>query len=385
MSSNGSWSEAPIAVGARRRFTAGTAITFLMFLTFLLSISFISIALISGCDVKLSSGGDKQASAEEKKKAGGVEPAVLVEVAALERGRIVDSITLSGDLISEHALDLTSRVSARVAEAPVRAGDQVLKDQLILKLEDEELEILARQDEYSFKEAQEKARSAGLERTEAQKNERLKHIVAEKAAKEYARIEELVGSGPTDALSQEEIENKLFAREEAKLGSDMAGLATERSDIAAKLAKIAVDQAKARWDRSLLEVKRCEIRSPIDGAVSMLDVRPGEMVQAGTVVAEVVNTRERYTEVGVPQRRLASLRLGQKVEITAETCPGQLFEGVLAAIYPTVDPREGSVKVRISVVDLEKILRPGIYVSASESDTRGTRQRWRVRVRALRF
>ena len=49
-----------------------------------------------------------------------------------------------------------------------------------------------------------------------------------------------------------------------------------------------------------------------------LDLREGELVESGTLVATVVSRALLYVEVGVPQRKLPSLEIGQEVEIRSE-------------------------------------------------------------------
>ena len=323
----------------------------------------VAIVLLAGCEVHLSDPAKKGASAEEDPKSREV-PAVLVEVTRPRREETRDSISLSGDLRSEFDIDLTSRVGAVVAEAPLRAGQSVAKDAILVKLEDDEYRATALQQEQAYREAVERARSVKLEEQEARKSESLKKVALERADKEFARVEALLDVEKLDALSLEEIEAKTFTRDEARLSREIAVLATRRAEVATKLADIAVEQAKSRWDRALLELSWCEVRSPIDGVVSYLEVRPGEMVALGTVVASVVSPQRLYTEVGVPQRRLPSLQVGQEVELTVETYPGREFRGRLEAIYPRVDPSEGTVKVRVAVVDPDGILLPGIYVTA---------------------
>ncbi|MGE3965712.1 MAG: efflux RND transporter periplasmic adaptor subunit [Planctomycetota bacterium] len=305
-----------------------------------------------------STTGDRAASKRPSAKP------TLVEVVRPTRGVIRDQLTLSGDLRAENWIDITSRVSEEVVRVAVREGDLVERGGVLVELNDRELRFTAREREQSHLEALARQRTAELEKVEAGQNEALRGLALEKATKEFARFEELASTGKNRALTQEEYEGKRYALEEARLAEATARVAREKAEVAHQLSTIAVEQAKLAWDRALLDLSRTQICSPIDGAVAFLEVRPGEMVQTGALVASVVNRRSLYCEVRVPQRNLPALREGQSVQLSAETYPERQFAGRLDVIHPNVDPEQGTVKVRISVADTEAVLRPGIYITA---------------------
>lgn len=291
-------------------------------------------------------------------------PRTLVEVTRPSRGVIRDQITLSGDLRAENWIDITSRIAEEVVTVAVREGDIVAAGDLLIELNDRELSLTAREREQAHLEAVARQKTAEFEKSEAAQAESLRKLALEKASKEFARFEELVSTGKNRALSEEEYENKQFALNEAKLAEATARIARQRAEVAQELSAIAVQQAKLAWDRALLDLSRTRICSPIDGAVAFLETRPGEIVQAGALVSSVVNRRNLYCEVRVPQRHLPTLREGQSVVLTAETYPDRTFLGTLEVIHPNVDPDQGTVKVRISVVDADAVLRPGNYITA---------------------
>ncbi len=320
---------------------------------------------VAGCERPSSgnSNGEEATSTESDANPGSARTTV-VEVVSLKQGRVEDSITLSGDLKAEQRADLTSQISGVVVTVHVKEGTAVVRDQLLVELDKEQLELTAREKALAHQDSTERAKTSLLEEKEAGQNESSRKLAFDKAEREYRRIESIVATTGTNPLSEEEVETKRFARDEAKIAYETASVAKERSEISAKLAAIVVEQARAAWDSALLQVKRADIRAPFDGVVSFVEIRPGELVQVGARVAEVVNPTQLYTEVRVPQRRLAVLEMGRPVELTPETMPGATFSGAVEAIHPTVDPEQGTVKVRVKVSDVDGVLRPGIYVSA---------------------
>ena len=320
--------------------------------------------ILSGCRPPTEGDATSSASPEaEEKKSEALLP--LVEVTTPRRGEIRDVLTLNGDLVSEGSIDLTTRVIGIVKAVHFAEGAPVTKGTIILELDEEELALQERQDALSYQDAQERTRSSQLALSEAEHSESLQNVSFQRAEDEFERFSKLAETAAGRAFTKEEFEAKKFAYDEAKLQLESAKLAKQRAGVEFELAKVAEQKAKVTLERAQLDLERCKVRSPIDGAISFLEVRVGELVQQNTLVATVVNRKRLYSEVRVPQRKLGSLEIGQPVEVRCEVDPGHVFPGRLEMIHPTVDPAEGTVKVRIGLDDKRGLLRPGMYVSAS--------------------
>ncbi|MEM7262054.1 MAG: efflux RND transporter periplasmic adaptor subunit [Planctomycetota bacterium] len=330
----------------------------------LLFATLLALPLATGCQPgggKGATGNDTEAPSNEEQP----EEATPVEVVLPTRGRVEETITLSGDLSAANRADLTSQVSGVVLRVPAKEGIAVEKGALLIALDPSDVDLAVREKELAHRDAVARSQNAQLERTESEQTEAIRKLAFEKAQREFQRIESIVAGAQVSPLSEEEVDAKRFARDEAKAAWETAKLSRERAQVSAQLGEIAVDQAKAALDRAELNRSRTAIIAPFDGVVSFVEVRPGELVQTGTRVAEVVNPVDLYTEVRVPQRRMAAVEIGQPVSLVSETLPGNTFEGRVDTIHPTVDPTQGTVKVRIAIDDPTQVLRPGAYVSAT--------------------
>src|SRR5438045_9759860 len=58
------------------------------------------------------------------------------------------------------------------------------------------------------------------------------------------------------------------------------------------------------------------------------------------------------------------LKVGQKIDITARSYPGEKFEGTISLINPFLDEAKRTAKVRIDIPNPEFKLRPAMYVNA---------------------
>ncbi len=111
------------------------------------------------------------------------------------------------------------------------------------------------------------------------------------------------------------------------------------------------------------------IRSPIDGVLDSLTCHPGQTVAIGTMIGEVVDTRQVLASVYLPASSALAVRVGQQAQI--RTVDSRLNAGGSAAedAAPTVgkvefvgriaDPQTGNLPVRVLVDNPKGVLTLG--------------------------
>lgn len=115
--------------------------------------------------------------------------------------------------------------------------------------------------------------------------------------------------------------------------------------------------ASARAQQELLQ-----IRSPIAGVVTRLNVKVGEAADLTTILGEVADLQRLVANMNVPGAELAGLKAGQPVEITSPDSTN-LVTTSLVYTSPQVDPKTGSGLVRAGL-PANSGLRPGQFVKA---------------------
>lgn len=342
----------------------------------LLSLVLFAMGALVGCGTRGSAEDDESASSDDD----GERAPVLVELASIRRETVEDLVVLNGDLQTDRVVQVISRADGIVRMTPISEGDKVTDKTTLLELEDDELALTAKERKLSWEEAKERAASSSIEKSEASQTVRLKEIAFEKAKREHDALVKVVGpsldpdiqpsgsgggSRVGSAFSREEIANRRYTMEQAESELASAKLAQERSKSAARLAAIQVQLADTSWARAKLDLSRAKIVAPIAGYVSSFDLNRGELVSSGTVVATIVDTHPLHVDLRVPQRSLRGLRRGLDVRVTPETHPDREFEGKVATVAPVVDAEQGTVKVRVQILDPDKELQPGVYVTAT--------------------
>ncbi len=138
------------------------------------------------------------------------------------------------------------------------------------------------------------------------------------------------------------------------------------------LSKEALDEAEANFlsltaDVASLEasIERRSIDAPFAGVVGLRNVFLGQYLQPGdeiTRLEDVATMRLRFT---VPQRDIAKIKLGQKIDIKVDSYPDSPFSGSITAIEPAVNFQSGLVQVQADIPNNHGQLRSGMFARAS--------------------
>jgi len=109
-------------------------------------------------------------------------------------------------------------------------------------------------------------------------------------------------------------------------------------------------------------VDNCTIRAPFSGIVVSKDAQVGEMVSpisAGggftrTGIATIVDMHSNEFEVDVNESYIARVEPGQDVKAVLDAYPDRDIPSKVRTVIPSADRQKATVKVRISIPNLEK-------------------------------
>jgi Cu(I)/Ag(I) efflux system membrane fusion protein len=103
---------------------------------------------------------------------------------------------------------------------------------------------------------------------------------------------------------------------------------------------------------------RLEIRSPVSGVVTELDVFQGMNVEKNMTLAVVQGTDPVWVTAWVPEKDLHLAR--GRARLTLPAFPDRAFEILELSVLPKADPATRAVPVRLSVSNPEGLLIPGM-------------------------
>ncbi len=145
-----------------------------------------------------------------------------------------------------------------------------------------------------------------------------------------------------------------------KKGLVQGGAAPDR-DLDEAAMKLAISKAQFEEVRARLE--RTRIVAPLAGVLNDLPVEVGEYVQAGTAVADIVNTRTVKVAVEVPERDVAFFSEGETANVLVGVKPRERsVQGTITFISELADPRTRSTRMEITLANEDGLLRSGQIV-----------------------
>ena len=106
------------------------------------------------------------------------------------------------------------------------------------------------------------------------------------------------------------------------------------------------------------------LRSPFDGIVQNVSVKPGMSVKVGDRLMGLVDLSAVWLWAEFYENELPLLSTGQKIKITVPAFGDEEFGGEIAVIEPFLDPMKRTVRVRIDIANPQWKLRPGMFVNA---------------------
>ncbi|UJS17796.1 MAG: efflux RND transporter periplasmic adaptor subunit [Candidatus Jettenia sp.] len=106
------------------------------------------------------------------------------------------------------------------------------------------------------------------------------------------------------------------------------------------------------------------IYAPISGIVTEKKALEGQYVMQGDVIYTIANLSNVWMMANVYEYEMSWVKVGQEIEVTTPTYPGEAFIGKITFIEPFLDDKTRSVKIRCDIPNSQFKLKPAMYVNA---------------------
>ncbi|CAG0939865.1 Cation efflux system protein CusB [Anaerolineae bacterium] len=117
---------------------------------------------------------------------------------------------------------------------------------------------------------------------------------------------------------------------------------------------------------------RLSIYTPLSGVVIEKMALEGQYVNTGDPLFNIADLSNVWVEVEVYENEFSFIKLGQRVDIISQSWPGKTFSGRVSFVYPFLDPKTRTVKVRVELPNPGMKLKPDMFVNASVKVPLGT-------------
>ena len=130
-----------------------------------------------------------------------------------------------------------------------------------------------------------------------------------------------------------------------------------------KLFDVSEDQIAA-LEKTRRAQRTVRVDAPIDGIVVEKKVVQGQMVEAGMKLYRLADLGIVWVQSQVYEQDLAFLKPGQDAEVSLSYLPDRKFSGKVTYIYPTVDEKTRTARVRMEFHNPGLFLKPGMFATA---------------------
>ncbi|MFI4898107.1 MAG: efflux RND transporter periplasmic adaptor subunit [Phycisphaerales bacterium JB059] len=225
-----------------------------------------------------------------------------VRLEAAELGDLVRTVSAPGSIEPKTLVQISSQVSAKIIALPFREGDMVKADDVVVRLDPQDL--VARLDASKASLKSEQARLTGAEASLI--NARLN----------YERLRQLYETGDVTKAD-------LDAAEAQFLGAKSNKQVIEAS----------IEMAQANIEQAQKDLDNTTITSPIDGIITVLNTEVGETAIVGTtntpgsVIMEIADLSEMLVKAQIDETNIAPVEEGQGATVYINAYDDREFRG----------------------------------------------------------
>lgn len=259
-----------------------------------------------------------------------------VQTVALAKNDLVDSVLVSGTVMSSNTKNVYSKLTAYpVKEVFVKVGDKVKVGDLLAQLDTATLESDIKQAELNVKNSQttldNEAASNQSSLQNALNSVDLASIELENAKSSYERTKELSNTG---ASSPEELNQAETALKKAQISYDNAQIALKNSQKKnLSITKNNLEIQKVALEKQKKNLSDAKITAPIDGTVTLVNAKAGE---SGTGLLFVVeDTDHLIVSTSIGEYDISLIKISQEVTIKSDSTGDRQFTGTVSKIAPT--------------------------------------------------
>lgn len=138
----------------------------------------------------------------------------------------------------------------------------------------------------------------------------------------------------------------------------------EEVELECDSARFQVATTKSEIELAENELNKTHIYATTDGLMGPREKEEGEFITPQDKLGALFEISEVFVEVGVVERDINKIKLGQKAKIYVDAQPNVAFEGKVDSIFPIVEGKSRTLTVKIKVPNPEGLLFPGMFSRA---------------------
>jgi HlyD family secretion protein len=288
----------------------------------------------------------------------------ILQVESIERRDFVQTIVASGHVESPHRVEIGVQLTGTVKKIPVKEGQSVQAQQVLIELESSELIAALKQAELSVTQAENKIRQLKEIQAPVLEQAYQQALVTQSTTlNSLNRTQDLFSKGFTGQAALDEAKRiALIAESQVQsYRAQLAGVQEGGSDFVSALTNLS--QSHANVDLAKARLRYAQVNAPLAGTLISRNVEAGDVVQPGKVLMVLSPTGSTELVAQIDEKHLSQLKVGQVATVSADAYSTQTFPATVAFINPGVDVQRGSVTVKLNIPDIPTYLQQDMTVS----------------------
>lgn len=280
---------------------------------------------------------------------------VTTEIAGLKD--IQESVSASGKIQPQTEVKIQSEVSGQIVELPVKEGDLVMKDQLLVRINPDLYTSAYNRALAALNSAKSSLSSSRARLTQAEAQYNVADL-------NYKRQSKLYEDG---AISSAEMENATSNWETAKAEVTAAGESVSG-------AQYSIQSAEAGVKEAADNLKRTTILAPMTGTVTMLSKELGETVlgnnmMSGDVIMKISALSSMEVNVEVNESDIVRVKKGDTALVEVDAYRNDKFKGIVTEIGNSAIVAAGAASMSMDQVtnfSVKVLILPESYTSYTD-------------------
>jgi len=263
----------------------------------------------------------------KKKGVLGKEEEIKVSSEKVTQRTIIETVNASGKVYPEIEVKVSPDISGEIVELNVNEGDSVRRGQILARIYADI--YLTQRDQVV----------AGVNQSKAQLSNSVASMVGLKAQLDNLKV---IYDRQKKLLADKVISRSEYEQSEQNYLTALANYNAAKEGL--KSSEATIQNAQAQLSKADKDLSRTVITSPMDGMISLMNVKKGERVagnsfNVGTEMMRVADMRSIEVRVDVGENDIPKVKLGDTAIVEVDAYTNRKFKGL---VYKIANPNTGT-------------------------------------------
>lgn len=245
--------------------------------------------------------------------------------------------------VHQQIVPVNSRVQGYIKEIRFNEFEPVHKGDTLVVIDDSDLKLALARAEADYQNAlagrtvtDSSVRVASANAAVSDASVAEAKVLMQLAATDYERYKNLLAK---DAVTKQQFDAAKTDYEAKKARYEMLSRQTRASSsvVSETRQRIAqndavVQLAEASLETARLNLSYCVITAPCNGYTSRKEIQPGQLVQPGQTMLDIVDSDDLWVTANYKETQLKNIAIGNEVNISVDAIPGVIFHGTVQSI-----------------------------------------------------